>query len=155
MVFYFDWVYYLSSIRGKVATRGGDMDKQRSTIVKVASVLLILCAAAALFVAESAYWVNHTIFDQKNFSTIVTQQLTTSESRKAIATTVVNRALEDRPVAQRLFGERAIALVSGLLDSDASRQAITALSTKTYAYVTASKSSGHHYRFIEYKINPR
>lgn len=110
----------------------------RQTVSKVGSVLLLVGVAAALFLAESAYWVNHTVFNQQNFTRITTTSLLEESSRNAIAASVVDRTLADRPLVQRAIGERTEALVSGLLASDASSQALNTLTTKTYAYATSS-----------------
>ncbi len=90
-----------------------------------------------LFLAQSAYWVNHTVFNKANFTDITTTALLSQSSRDAIATTVVNKSLQDRPVIKKVVGEKAISLTSGLLGSDFASQAVTALTDKTYAYATA------------------
>lgn len=105
---------------------------------KFGSVALLFFAAVTLFLAQSAYWVNHTVFDQNNFTRITTTALLSESSRDAIATTVVNKSLDNRPVIKRVVGERATSLISGLLGSDLSNQAVTALTSKTYAYTTSS-----------------
>lgn len=110
----------------------------RQGLGKFGTVLLLVVGAISLFFAQSAYWINHTVFDKESFSTITTDALTSQSSRDAIASSVVNKALEDRPVAKKVIGERVISLTSGLLGSDFSNQAISALSSKTYAYATAS-----------------
>lgn len=106
--------------------------------LRSASPITLLIAAILLFLAQSAYWVNHTIFDQANFTRITTTELLTQSSRDAIANTVINKALQNRPIIKRVAGERASSLISGLLGSDLSDQAVSTLSSKTYAYVTAS-----------------
>lgn len=110
----------------------------RRKLSKFGSVALLFFAAITLFLAQSAYWVNHTIFDKDNFSRITTTALLSESSRDAIATSVVNKALDDRPVIKRVVGERATSLISGLLGSDLSNQAVSALTNKTYAYATSS-----------------
>jgi|GEM_PF-2116716 len=110
---------------------------QRQKIYKYLTVALLLTGATLLFFAQSAYWVNHTIFNQENFSHITTTALESQSSRDAIATSVVNTALENRPILQKTIGSRAISLTSGLLGSDLGSQAISAITEKTYAYATA------------------
>jgi len=105
---------------------------------KYGSIALIIIAPILLFLAQSAYWVNHTVFNQANFSNITTTALLSESSRDAIATSVVNKSLENRPIIKHAVGDRASALISGLLDSDLSNQAVKGLTTKTYAYVTSS-----------------
>jgi hypothetical protein len=82
--------------------------------------------------------VNHTVFDKQTFTDITTTQLLSESSRDAVATAVVNKSLENRPVLKRVAGERAESLVSGLLGSDLSSQAVKAVTSKTYAYATSS-----------------
>lgn len=113
------------------------MAGSQSSMSKVGSALLLIGAAVTLFLAESAYWVNHTIFNQANFSNTVTTVLMTESNRNAIASAVVNKAFEDRPLLQRFLGDRATSLVSGLLGSDLSSRAVSALTNKTYAYITS------------------
>jgi hypothetical protein len=109
--------------------------KQR--LHKGISIVLLVCAAITLFLAQSAYWVNHSLFNQANFTQTTTSALLSQSSRDAIATTVVNKALSNRPVVQKVAGAKATSLVSGLLGSDFSNQAISSLTSKAYAYTTA------------------
>lgn len=104
---------------------------------KFVSVTLLVVAGILLFLAQSAYWVNHTVFNQSSFSNITTTALLSESSREAIATSVVDKTLEHRPLVKEVAGERAASLISGLLGSDLSSQAISAVSSKTYAYVTS------------------
>lgn len=108
-----------------------------SRLSKFGSVALLFFAALMLFLAQSAYWVNHTVFNKANFSSITTTALLSQSSRDAIATSVVNKSLENRPVIKKVVGEKAVSLTSGLLGSDFASQAVTALTDKTYAYATA------------------
>jgi hypothetical protein len=109
----------------------------RRKLSKVGSVVLLFFAALILFLAQSAYWVNHTIFNRANFTHIATTSLLSESSRDAIASTVVDKSLEHRPLVKKAVGKEAVSLTSGLLGSDLSSQALSALSDKTYAYTTA------------------
>lgn len=100
--------------------------------------VLLFFAALTLFFAQSSYWVNHTVFNQENFTRITTTALLSESSRDAVATSVVNASLNDKPIIKRIAGERAQSLISGLLGTDLSTQAVTALTNKTYAYTTSS-----------------
>ncbi|MES2630528.1 MAG: hypothetical protein V4611_01075 [Patescibacteria group bacterium] len=110
--------------------------KNTSWIKKTISVLLVLVASIALFFAQSSYWVNHTVFNQQNFTSIATSAVTAPTSLDAISSQVVDRALQDRPVAQRVLGDRAEKLVASLLGSDFSTQAINKVVGATYKYIT-------------------
>lgn len=105
---------------------------------RVISVILLVVAGVTLFLAQSAYWINHTVFNQANFTQITTEALLSESSREAIATSVVDKALADRPIVKRLIGERVISITSGLLGSDLSSQAVKTLTSKAYAYTTSS-----------------
>jgi hypothetical protein len=123
------------------ARKGGTKKTNSSSnesLYKYGSVALVILASIFLFFAQSAYWFNHTIFNQKNFSTITTENLLSESSRDAIAASIVDKALEDKPIAKRVAGERIESLISGLLGSDLSNQAIKTLTNKVYAYATSS-----------------
>lgn len=113
-------------------------DKGESTLNKVLSIIVLAFAMLFLFLAQSAYWINHTVFDQESFTEITTTAFQEESSRDAISKVIVNNALEDRPVLQRVVGERAQSLISGLLASDLSNQAVNALASRTYQYATSS-----------------
>src|SRR5687767_7870147 len=95
-----------------------------SLLRKILTALLLSAAGLALLLVHSAYWINHTIFDQATFTNIVTTSVTSESSRNAIAASTVDRVLADRPVAKRLAGDRLTALLSGLLGSDLGERAI-------------------------------
>ncbi len=104
---------------------------------RAGSISLLMVVAVSLFLAESAYWINHTIFSKQSFTSITTTALQREDSREAIASSIVHKTLEDRPIVQRLIGERAISFTTGLLGSDVSTQAIQTVTDKTYGYVTS------------------
>ncbi len=110
--------------------------KTNSWVIKTISVLLVLIASVSLFLAQSSYWINHTVFNQQNFSSLVTGALLEPTSRDAIASQVVDTALQNRPVLTKLIGDRAEKLVSSLLGSDFSTQAINRVVNATYKYLT-------------------
>jgi hypothetical protein len=104
--------------------------------MKTISVLLVLIASVSLFLAQSSYWINHTVFNQQNFTSLVTEAVLNPTSRDAIASQVVDTALQNRPVINRIIGDRAEKLVSSLLGSDFSAQAISRVVNATYKYLT-------------------
>ena len=110
--------------------------KTTSWIQRTISVLLILVASVALFLAQSSYWVNHTIFNQKNFTSLVNEAVLEPSSLDAIASQVVDTALQDRPVIKKIAGDRAQNLVGSLLASDFSAHAIDRVVNMTYKYIT-------------------
>lgn len=105
---------------------------------KYKSIAGLFVAAVLLLLAQSTFWLNHTIFDQQTFTGIVKETIATEDSREAIATTVVNQALADRPIVNRLVGSKASQLVAGLLGTDLAGQTFDTVINKTYAYLTSS-----------------
>ncbi|MFZ1323611.1 MAG: hypothetical protein WAQ57_00440 [Candidatus Saccharimonadales bacterium] len=95
-------------------------------------------AGLLLLLAQSAYWVNHTLFDQVTFIGIVEDTVKTEKSRRAVAETIVNRALQDRPVLRRTISAKSTQLVTGLLGTDLAAQTFDTLINHTYAYFTSS-----------------
>ncbi len=75
--------------------------------------------AALLFViANSALWVNRYIFDASNFTQVTTASLTSESSRRAMAQSITNRALQDYPTVRNVINNSAVNVVSGVLGSD-------------------------------------
>lgn len=105
-------------------------------ILKTISILLLIVASVSLFLAQSSYWINHTVFNQQNFTSLVSEAVLTPESRDAIASQVVDSALQNRPVAKKVIGDRAEKLVSSLLGSDFANQAVNKVVGATYKYLT-------------------
>ena len=112
--------------------------KKYPWILKTISVLLLLIASISLFFAQSSYWVNHTIFNKQNFTSLVSEAVLQPESRDAIASQVVDSALQNRPVAKKIIGDRAEKLISSLLGSDFATQAVNRVVGATYTYLTTS-----------------
>ncbi len=102
----------------------------------ILSALLIALASISLLLAQGSMWVKHTIFNQNEFKSIAVSTLSQLQNRDAIARTVVDATLADRPIVQRLAGDRLASFTSGLLASDIGERAISGVITKLYAYVT-------------------
>lgn len=109
-------------------------DAKSTHINKFLAVLFVI----AFIVGLSALWVNRIIFNQENFTNTVTKSLTQESSRDAIATFVVNNALENRPIAKRVLDDRLVSMISGLLGSDSSEKLISKLSTGIHKVVLTS-----------------
>ena len=95
-------------------------------------------AALFLLLAQSSFYVKNTLFDKKTFTTIALTTIQTSENRNAIASTVVDQALADRPVLMRVAGDRATNLLSGLLASDLATNALNRVISSMYSYMLKS-----------------
>jgi hypothetical protein len=101
------------------------------------SIFFLTVATIFLLLAQSAYWLNHTIFDQRSFNNIVSTTLQSESSREAIAQNIINRALEDKPILRRTVGPQATQLVTGLLGTDLATQSFNTVIDRTYAYLTS------------------
>lgn len=101
------------------------------------SILALTLAGILLLLAQSAAWVNHIVFDKQTFTTITSGVIHSEESRHAIASGIVNRALEDRPVLQRTISDKATQLVTGLLSTDIVTQATNTFIDRAYGYATS------------------
>jgi hypothetical protein len=100
--------------------------------------ILLTLGGTLLLLAQSAFWVNHTLFDKETFTNTVSTTLTSESSRESISSAVVDKVLADRPVLKRTIGDRVEAFVSGILGSDLSVQAINTVVEKTYSYATSA-----------------
>lgn len=106
---------------------------------KYKSVFALSFAGLLLLFAQSAFWVNQTIFDKKTFTGIATGVIQSEESREAIASGIVDKALADRPVLQRTISGKATQLLTGLLGTDAVVQATNLIVDKAYTYATSNE----------------
>lgn len=112
-------------------------NQTRSIYKRIFLGVVLACAGITFFFAQSVLWVNHIVFNQKAFVDITTNVLTTQESRDAVAKIIVDQSLQNRPVANRLLGDRAVTFVSGLLGSDISEKILQNASGTVYGYVTS------------------
>lgn len=91
-----------------------------------------------MMLAQSSFWITNTIYNQKSFTEIATTSLSSDSSREAIAQSIVNGVLSERPLLRNTISGKATSLVSGLLETDFSQQAIGLVVQKSYAYFTSS-----------------
>lgn len=113
-------------------------DNNTSLVSKILKICLLVVGGISLFFAQSSLWVNSIIFDQQAFTNTTTEVILSQKSRDSIAQAIVDRAFDDRPVADRLIGDRAVTFVSGLLGSDISDKVLTRIASSGYQYLTSS-----------------
>src|SRR5690348_1556596 len=82
------------------------------------TITLAIIAALLLVVANSAFWFNKYIFDQNNFTPLVTSAVQQESSRKAIANEVTDKLLANRPVLARVAEEPLTNILAGALGSN-------------------------------------
>ncbi len=97
---------------------------------------LLALAALLLLLAQGSAWVKNTLFDQADFKSIAITTLSQQQNRDAIASKVVDTALQDRPIIKRIAGDRLSAFTSGLLASDFGERVLDGVVSKMYGYVT-------------------
>lgn len=97
---------------------------------------LSILAGILLVIANSAIWVNRYVFDNDNFTSVVTQSITSESSRQAIAQGVTDRVFEDRPALKNVAGNVSTNIVSGLLGTSQANNAISTVVSKLQALVT-------------------
>jgi hypothetical protein len=105
---------------------------------KVTSGVLIGLGMITFFLAQSTVWVTNTFFDEENFVGTVEEVLKTEESREAIASTIVQEAFKNNPVAEQLIGKQVTAILTGFLDSEQAAQLFDRVAHRSYAYLTSS-----------------
>ncbi|TAK89145.1 hypothetical protein EPO04_03535 [Patescibacteria group bacterium] len=94
-------------------------------------------ASLLLLIANSALWFNNYIFNTTNFTNVTTEALLSDSSRTALATAVVDKALQNRPVAQRAIQEPATKLVAGLLDSNVAETVVERSISRLHTIITS------------------
>ena len=96
-----------------------------------------IIACFLLVLANSAIWVNNTLFNSTVFSNLTKQAILSESSRNAIASELVDTALADKPVLQRTIGPTASKLISGFLGTSAVESSIGKLVTKVNTLITS------------------
>lgn len=99
-------------------------------------VVPIVVAAGLFLIANSALWVNNVLFNTEKFTSVTTTALLSESSRMSIASGVVEQALADRPVAQRLVSQPATKFIAGLLDSSLALRATEKVVSRLQTAVT-------------------
>ena len=102
-------------------------------------VIATVFAALLLMVANSAIWVNKSIFDTKQFTAISTEALTSESSRQALAGEIVGRALQNNPTVAAVVTEPATNIISGLLGSQQAENAFTKIIGKVQILLTSKR----------------
>lgn len=102
-------------------------------------VIATVFAALLLMLANSAIWVNHAIFDTKEFTSISTTALTSESSRTALANEIVGQALKNNPTVAAVVTEPATNIISGLLGSQQAENAFTKIIGKVQILLTSKR----------------
>lgn len=100
-------------------------------------IVLLIIGGLSFFMAQSASWISTGIFDQQTFVETTGKVLDTEESRRDIATIIIDRSLEDRPIIKKVAGSQATNLLTGMLGSDLAANAYQRLANGVYAYITS------------------
>lgn len=100
--------------------------------------LLLTGIFAGLLLLQSAVWAGRAFFNTNTFTNTVTSSLTSQSSRDALADAIVTRALEERPIAKRIIGQRLTNAVSSILGTNLAESSIHTLSEKMQMYLTSS-----------------
>lgn len=116
----------------------GKLFKDKPVIRNTISLLLIIVACVSLFFAQSSKWINNVVFDQQTFTDITTETLMKEQNRRAIARSVIDEAFRNRPLADKLIGDRSVSYISELLGSELSSRAVSRVASAGYAYLTSS-----------------
>lgn len=95
-------------------------------------------AGFLLLIANSAIWVNNYIFDENNFSAVVTTAITSESSRQSIAEGITDKAFAERPVLKKVAGELSTKVISGVLGTTQANNAIAEATRRLNVVVTTN-----------------
>lgn len=77
-----------------------------------------------LLISLSSLWLNRVAFDNERFTSIATDALLEQSSRDSIGQLVADRALENRPILNRLLAEPIANVVSSLLATEPAQKSV-------------------------------
>lgn len=118
---------------------------------RIRTLVLLTIVGVLITIAQTAWWINHTIYDTKTFSSITTTALTAESSRVAIANEIVSQSFANRPVLQATLGKSATKLISSLLETDQATNAIEKVTTKVQTILTSEKREAVTFNLVPLK----
>ncbi|MDQ5886157.1 MAG: hypothetical protein QG628_554 [Patescibacteria group bacterium] len=101
--------------------------------------VVLVTVGILLTIAQTGWWISHTIYDTDTFAQITTTALTKESSREAIANEIVSQSFASKPVLQATLGKSATKLIASLLATDQASTAITKVSEKAQTVLTSEK----------------
>lgn len=118
---------------------------------RMRTTVLLTLVGVLILIAQTAWWINHTIYDTETFSNITTTALTAESSREAIANEIVSQSFANRPVLQATLGKSATKLISSLLATDQATNAIEKVTTKVQTILTSEKREAITFNLVPLK----
>jgi hypothetical protein len=118
--------------------KGKNMKDITNTKVYLFSVL----AALLLVVSGFSYWLTSTIFNEQAFTNATNTVITSQSTTDSISAGIVDKALENNPVAKNLLGTKLQGVVSGLLSTDTFAGAVKNVSGRVYLQITSQDPKG-------------
>jgi hypothetical protein len=109
---------------------------QKSSLTR-GIIISTVVAGLLLVIANSALWINHTMFNSDRFADVAGTAVLSESSRHAIASEIVNKTLADRPLTRAVVGDQATKLIAGLIDSNQARSSIDRVVTRMHMYITS------------------
>lgn len=104
-----------------------------------------IVAGFLLVIANSALWVNRTLFNVDTFSTIAEKSLLSESSRNALASEIVDTALADRPMVKNIAGDTITKLISGLLGSNQAEIGVKKIISRIHLAITSENPKNIEY----------
>lgn len=111
--------------------------KENKKLSSLRLVALTSLGVLFLLIANSAVWVNRTVFNTRNFSSITTNSLLSESSRGAISDEIVQQALSDRPFIRNVVQEPASKFIPGLLATTQAESALNRAASRLQIAVTS------------------
>ncbi len=126
-------------------------DSNKSLWQRIRTVVLLTIVGVLITIAQTAWWINHTIYDTETFSDITTTALTAESSRVAIANEIVSQSFANKPVLQATLGKSATKLIASLLETDQATNAIEKVTTKVQIILTSEKREAVTFNLVPLK----
>lgn len=114
-------------------------------------ILVTIIAGFLLVIANSALWVNRTLFNDEVFTTITKQSLLSESSRNALAEEIVDTVLENRPLVKNIAGDTITKLISGLLNSSQAESGLKIVISSVHLAITSENPKNIEYDLVGIK----
>lgn len=127
------------------------ISKKTLGLKKIHLFILLIVAGLLLLIAQTSWWISHTIYDSKEFATITTTALTSDSSRDAISKEIVDRAFSNKPLLRATVGKTTAKLLSSVLATDIASTAIEQSTERIQTVLTSSNRDPVELNLVPFK----
>lgn len=115
------------------------MKRDRYYVAKLT--LFFTGVGVLIFIAMTSFWLQRTIFDTRQFTTITTTAFTKESSRQSVAQIITDRIFAEHTALRIVFAQTLSQHIATLLGTDIATQSVTRAAQEAQLLVTSPRKS--------------